>query len=583
MPESMRSMTQRQAHIVVDGPGHEGTVVSLKEGITSLGRLPSNDVILVGDLVSRHHARILFFDGKASLQDLGSHNGSWVNGERISTRPIKDGDLARIGNFRVRLKQGPADEASAPPDREASRRRRRPSNAALELPSSRGADIPALDTLTATPAIPTVPPEAPSVADVPALPDDVQTRDPAQSMLVQEIDRLRSGETGRVTDTDTLMLMFRVTDALAQASSVREYLTRVLEIVTGLIPADTAAFYRLVPGASTPERLADTTASAAEPEVSTSVLRWAIAKNYTVFSKDLSADLRFSSGRSVMMMTDAGQALVCAPVTIDGKPQAALYMSRPASSPFHDSHVDAIEAVAHLSSTAIHQIEARGQAIEQRMAEQVLARHHPPDIVERLVEAAQGPPSVPGRGLEGKTSTVCVCHVQGLDSLADQRAADEITRFASEYIERMSSIVFAHRGTMTRASGLGLVTVFGLPFAAGDDAGRAVDATLEMRAAVDALISTCPSIGPHRMRAAICTGWLLGGLVGWQLEYTLLGEALSAAERMLPRAAPGAIVIDAQTEALVRDRIQLEPAGRQPIPGKRDPVELFEVVGAASP
>ena len=79
-------MAEHAAYIVIQGPGHNDTRIALREGITSFGRLPSNDVILLGDLVSRNHARIIFFDGKASLQDLGSHNGSWVNEERIATR-----------------------------------------------------------------------------------------------------------------------------------------------------------------------------------------------------------------------------------------------------------------------------------------------------------------------------------------------------------------------------------------------------------------------------------------------------------------------------------------------------------------
>src|SRR5215813_5072491 len=95
------------AYIIIHGPGHDGTRLALREGITSFGRLPSNDVILLGDLVSRHHSRITFFEGKATLQDLGSHNGSWVNGERVTTRVLKKDDLVRIGNFRLAFHDGP--------------------------------------------------------------------------------------------------------------------------------------------------------------------------------------------------------------------------------------------------------------------------------------------------------------------------------------------------------------------------------------------------------------------------------------------------------------------------------------------
>ena len=108
-----RKMGERAAFIVIDGPGHNHTRIALREGITSFGRLPSNDVILLGDLVSRNHARIIFFDGKASVQDLGSHNGSWVNDEKISTRALQPGDVVRIGNFRISFLRGVAGDPIA--------------------------------------------------------------------------------------------------------------------------------------------------------------------------------------------------------------------------------------------------------------------------------------------------------------------------------------------------------------------------------------------------------------------------------------------------------------------------------------
>src|SRR5687768_615750 len=105
-------MGDRAAYIVIQGPGHDDTRIALREGITSFGRLPSNDVILLGDLVSRHHSRIIFFDGKASIQDLGSHNGSWVNEERVATRALNTGDIVRVGNFLITFHRGQLPETA---------------------------------------------------------------------------------------------------------------------------------------------------------------------------------------------------------------------------------------------------------------------------------------------------------------------------------------------------------------------------------------------------------------------------------------------------------------------------------------
>ena len=111
----MSPKRQVGAFLVIDGPGHEGTRVPLEEGITALGRLPANDVILLHEDVSRHHARIAFFEGRATLQDLGSHNGCFVNGDRVDTRLLEDGDRIRVGAFTVRYRRAAPDDGPAEP------------------------------------------------------------------------------------------------------------------------------------------------------------------------------------------------------------------------------------------------------------------------------------------------------------------------------------------------------------------------------------------------------------------------------------------------------------------------------------
>ena len=96
---SPREVNPRQAFVVIDGPGYQGTRLPIREGITSLGRLPSNDLILLDDLVSRKHARILYFNGQLAVQDMNSHNGCWVNGEKVSKQAVSHRDLLRVGNF----------------------------------------------------------------------------------------------------------------------------------------------------------------------------------------------------------------------------------------------------------------------------------------------------------------------------------------------------------------------------------------------------------------------------------------------------------------------------------------------------
>src|SRR5712692_8067224 len=85
--------------------------VSLDEGSTwRIGRTPENDVVLPADLVSRNHAMIQLTDSREYyLIDLGSVNGSYVNGARVSIpRALKDGDLIKIGDNVLTFRHGGA-------------------------------------------------------------------------------------------------------------------------------------------------------------------------------------------------------------------------------------------------------------------------------------------------------------------------------------------------------------------------------------------------------------------------------------------------------------------------------------------
>ncbi|MCC6336789.1 MAG: GGDEF domain-containing protein [Myxococcales bacterium] len=83
--------------MVVGGPR---TSIGRVYRITSdllLGRAGEADVWLDGEGVSRKHARVLRDGTSVTLVDLGSKNGSWVNGEKVDRRALSAGDLVQVG------------------------------------------------------------------------------------------------------------------------------------------------------------------------------------------------------------------------------------------------------------------------------------------------------------------------------------------------------------------------------------------------------------------------------------------------------------------------------------------------------
>lgn len=81
---------------VVDGADRGRVYSNLKPPIT-IGREEGNDIQLNDERVSRFHVRIQAEPGNVMLADLGSTNGTKVNGERVSLKKLRYGDIIQIG------------------------------------------------------------------------------------------------------------------------------------------------------------------------------------------------------------------------------------------------------------------------------------------------------------------------------------------------------------------------------------------------------------------------------------------------------------------------------------------------------
>jgi hypothetical protein len=79
------------------GP-NPGTVYALESDQISIGRDSSNEIAVNDAEVSRRHARLTFQGGKYVLEDMGSTNGSFVNGQRLTgPRVLKSGEVISLG------------------------------------------------------------------------------------------------------------------------------------------------------------------------------------------------------------------------------------------------------------------------------------------------------------------------------------------------------------------------------------------------------------------------------------------------------------------------------------------------------
>jgi len=85
------------AQITVSNGDQAGLAVPLLDGEYRLGRHHENDIHLTDLGVSAQHARIFLGPDGYAIEDLKSRNGTWVNGERITTAVLRNGDRIRLG------------------------------------------------------------------------------------------------------------------------------------------------------------------------------------------------------------------------------------------------------------------------------------------------------------------------------------------------------------------------------------------------------------------------------------------------------------------------------------------------------
>ena len=95
--------------LVIGGPQGTERTVALAEADITIGRATTNDVVLSDAKASRAHARLAYSDSQWTLIDLGSANGTLVNGLPVVDRvPLQQGDLIRVGESTLLFESGMA-------------------------------------------------------------------------------------------------------------------------------------------------------------------------------------------------------------------------------------------------------------------------------------------------------------------------------------------------------------------------------------------------------------------------------------------------------------------------------------------
>jgi class 3 adenylate cyclase len=171
-----------------------------------------------------------------------------------------------------------------------------------------------------------------------------------------------------------------------------------------------------------------------------------------------------------------------------------------------------------------------------------------------------------------KVVTALFCDVAGSTALGERFDPEVLHGALDRYFEEMRAIIERHGGTVQKFIGDAVMAVFGLPRVHEDDALRAVRAAAEIQ---ERMRLVAAEVGlTLQFRIGVNTG----GVLTTATESLASGDAVNVAARFEQAAAPGEIVVGAETFELVRDAVRARRLEPLTLKGKSSPVIAYAVV-----
>jgi class 3 adenylate cyclase len=238
---------------------------------------------------------------------------------------------------------------------------------------------------------------------------------------------------------------------------------------------------------------------------------------------------------------------------------------------------DELEALASAMSGAAAELEtSEAKLAEERRIRADLGRYLPVQLVEQVVRHEQDL----ALGGERRTVTVMFADVAAFTTLVERLPPEQVVTILNQLFTILTEIVFRHGGTVDKLIGDCVMAFWGAPTRSPDHAARAVAAAGDMmrwlEVGNDAWQAT-HGVTIH-LAIGINTGEVVVGNFGSEtrMEYTCIGEPVNVAARLEALARPQQILVTAATRDAAPAAEYL-PVGNHALPGRQQPIELFEV------
>ena len=511
-----------------------------------LGRAPDCQVILKDFGISRQHAKLIADPGGVRIMDLGSKNGTKINGNLVTQAPLREGDKFSLGSLEILF--GKTAEAKVAFDDEP---------------------IEASGTIVR------------SVGDLSKLLAVESKPKPGQTVSAQS-------EIARANQI--LKVLTRVAETLVASRPVEEVLQQVMDIVFESIPAERG--FLMLAGE---ERDASTlTAKVTKYRnkshdrgkitISKTIAQRVLSDRVAILTSDALADARFNSGDSIRI--NQIRSAMVAPLWNREEVIGIIHLDTSAlTHAFTETDLDLLSALANFAAVAIERSRLNEKIAMEEKKRERLGRFLSPQVASRIIATNDSQGFELGEP-EVREVSVLFADIVGFTSMSEKLTPSAIALILNDYLSRMTDAIFMFEGTLDKYIGDAIMAVFGAPIDMPDHAARAVKTAIEMRNRL-AEFNADRKNGPLlQIRIGINSGKAVAGEIGSvnKREYTVLGDTVNTASRLESSVAkPGLIVIGPNTYAAVEGQFDLRPMGEFALKGKENKVIVHEVLGGRAP
>jgi adenylate cyclase len=473
-----------------------------------VGRAVTSDIPVYDPTVSRRHAELALRDEGVRVVDLGSSNGTFVNGSRITDAVVGDGDVLTFGKIAFNLVAVTPQPARTPEPRDSG---------AFSIPVPEATIVKQV-----------------AIQEVPDLDERLASR---RSGGMAEI-----GESGQVLK---YRLLVQIGQKLNELRDVDQLLKQIVNDTFKVMNADRVSVLMLE---GAPEELVSRTSynRLDDSEVvvfSHSIARHAVREQVAVLTDNAAADERFN-GKSILMQNV--RSAMCTPLwgRREGRVLGTLYVdSLTSTNSFNDEDLDFLMSFSGTAAAAIE----NAQLIEKDRREAVklanFQRYFAPDLARQIAGEAEAVQL----GGSKRPVVVFFSDIRGFTPMSEAMSPDEIASLLTEYFTEMVEIVFEHGGTLDKFMGDAIMALWGAPISYEDDADRAMRAAIEQQEVLARLNTKWVAEGrqPMSIGIGINFGEVFAGNIGSdrRLEYTVIGDAVNTASRLCSKAGPGEILL----------------------------------------